>query len=241
MLLAEQRFGGGRVFYLGTSEIWRLRKLDTALFERFWTNLIRAAAEGRATEGDAPARFLLDAPRVAVGEPVRIRVGLRDARGNPATADAVRVEIDGPDGNPVPASPLTLLPAAGRPGQFEAAFSPRRAGAYRLTLDPRDFGGNGPGGNEPVVAEFTAELPALERQTVRQDAAVLTALADGTGGAYLPLAEAAERLPGLLEPRDRTVTVDESVRALWDRRWVLLLIVGLLGTEWLTRKLLRLA
>ena len=236
VLLADQRFGGGRVFYLGSGEIWRLRKLGPGLFERFWTNLIRAAAEGRATEGDAPARFLLDAPRVAVGDPVRVRVGLRDARGNPAERDGVRVGVEGPDGNPVPESPLTLLPAAGRPGQFEATFSPRRAGRYRLTLDAIEAGGS-----EPVVAEFVAELPELERRTVRQDVAVLTALAEGTGGAYLPLADAAAKLPGLLEPRDRTVTVDESVRALWDERWMLLLIVALLGCEWLTRKLFRLA
>ena len=234
VLLADQRFGGGRVFYLGTSEIWRLRKLGPGLFERFWTNLIRAAAEGRATAGDAPARFLLDAQTVAVGEPVRVRADARDRRGAPLGRDRITVEIDGPDGNPVPVSPLSLLPASGRPGQFEAAFVPRTPGRYALRLDPREIGGD-----DPVTAEFTAELPALERRTVRQDVPVLTALAEETGGAYLPLAELA-KLPGLIEPRDRTVTVDESVRALWDERWMLGLIVGLLGAEWLTRKLLRL-
>ena len=68
----------------------------------------------------------------------------------------------------------------------------------------------------------------------------LTALVAGTGGAYLPLADVGD-LPGLIEPRDRTVTIDESVRALWDEPWMLGLIVALLGVEWLTRKLLRLA
>ena len=235
VLLADQRFGGGRVFYLGTSEIWRLRKLGPGLFERFWTNVIRAAAEGRATAGDAPARFLLDARSVAVGEPVRVRADVRDRRGAPSDRDRVTVEIDGPDGNPVPASPLTLLPASGRPGQFEATFVSRAPGRYVLRLDPREVGGE-----EPITAELDAELPALERRTVRQDVPVLTALGEGTGGAYLPLADLAA-LPDLIEPRDRIVTVDESVRALWDRRWMLGLIVALLGIEWLTRKLLRLA
>ena len=235
VLLADQRFGGGRSFYLGTSEIWRLRKLGTGLFERFWTNLIRAAAEGRATAGDAPARFLLDAQTVPVGEPVRIRADVRDAGGRPTERDRVTVEIDGPDGNPVAVSPLPLLPAAGRPGQFEAAFVPRTPGRYALRLDPREVGGD-----EPVTAEFVAELPALERRTVRQDVPVLTALAEGTEGVYLSLSDMA-KLPDLIEPRDRTVTVDESVRALWDEPWMLGLIVALLGIEWLTRKLFRLA
>jgi hypothetical protein len=39
----------------------------------------------------------------------------------------------------------------------------------------------------------------------------------------------------------REPSVDEQLRALWDRQWVLYLLVGLLGVEWLTRKLLRLA
>ena len=35
--------------------------------------------------------------------------------------------------------------------------------------------------------------------------------------------------------------VDERLRTLWDRDWVMYLLVGLLSVEWLTRKLLKLA
>ena len=235
-LIAEQRFGGGRVFYLGTTEFWRLRAEGPGLFERFWTNLIRAAAEGRATEGDEPAVFLVDRPEVPVGEPVRVRVALRDARGEPAEAASVRATVDGPGGRAVPGSPLTLTPAPGRPGQFEANVTPAAPGRYSFTLAAREVGAG-----DDVTAAITAVLPELELATVRQDVPALRELAEGTGGAFLPLAEAAEALPGLIEPRDRTVTVEESVRALWDERWVLFLIVALLGLEWLSRKLFRLA
>ena len=236
ILIADQRFGGGRVFYLGTSEFWRLRAQGPELFERFWTNLIRTAAEGRATEGDEPALFLIDRPEVPVGEPVRIAVGLRDARGEPVEGGTVQVTVDGPDGLPAPGSPLTLTPTPGRPGRFEAPFTPPRAGRFTLTLDGDDVGAA-----EDLVATVTATLPELELATVRQDVPTLTALAEGAGGRYLPLSEAAGTLPGLIEPRDRIVTVEESVRALWDVRWMLLLIVGLFGFEWLVRKLSRLA
>ena len=236
VLIADQRFGGGRVFYLGTSEFWRLRAQGPELFERFWTNLIRTAAEGRATEGDEPALFLIDRTETPVGEPVRIAVGLRDARGEPVEAGVVRVTVDGPDGAPAPGSPLTLTPAPGRPGRFESPFTPPRAGRFTLTLDGDDVGSSA-----DVVATLTAVLPELELATVRQDVPTLTSLAEAPGGRYLTLAEVAETLPGLIESRDRTVTVEESVRALWDVRWMLFLIVGLFGVEWLTRKLSRLA
>jgi hypothetical protein len=37
------------------------------------------------------------------------------------------------------------------------------------------------------------------------------------------------------------IIIDQQLRELWDRQWVLFLLVGLLGVEWLTRKLLKLA
>ncbi|MEM9704365.1 MAG: hypothetical protein AAF907_18130, partial [Planctomycetota bacterium] len=154
VLMADQRFGGGRIYYLGTTEFWRLRALGPEYFERFWTNLIRAASEGRATEGDEPALFLLDRQEVPVGEPVRIAVGLRDARGEPVEVGQVRVAVDGPDGFPVPGSPLVLAPAPGRPGRFETAFTPPRAGRFTLTLDGDDVGTP-----DDVVARRTAALP----------------------------------------------------------------------------------
>jgi hypothetical protein len=66
-------------------------------------------------------------------------------------------------------------------------------------------------------------------------------LARETGGKYLPLERAAAELPGLLPDRGERFAVDEQLRALWDQEWVLYLLVGLLGFEWVIRKLLRLA
>ena len=75
----------------------------------------------------------------------------------------------------------------------------------------------------------------------RQNAKLLADLARETGGKYLTLENAAAELPALLPDRGERFAVDEQLRALWDRQWVLYLLVGLLGVEWLTRKLLRLA
>jgi hypothetical protein len=84
-------------------------------------------------------------------------------------------------------------------------------------------------------------LPNLEFDSPRQNAKLLADLARETGGKYLTLENAATELPALLPDRGERFAVDEQLRALWDRQWVLYLLVGLLGVEWLTRKLLRLA
>jgi len=71
--------------------------------------------------------------------------------------------------------------------------------------------------------------------------ATLEALVAGTGGVLLPLEEAAEKLPDLLTNKGQTFVLDERVSELWDRRWVMFLLIGLLSAEWLSRKLMKLA
>ena len=69
-----------------------------------------------------------------------------------------------------------------------------------------------------------------------------TRWAEETGGTYLPLNDqVAIDLPRLLPNHGEEFLVDERLRTLWDRDWVLYLLVGLLSVEWLTRKLLKLA
>ena len=84
-------------------------------------------------------------------------------------------------------------------------------------------------------------LPNLESDNPRQNAKLLTDFARETGGKYLPIEKAAAELPALLPDRGERFAVDEQLRALWDQEWVLYLLVGLLGFEWVIRKLLRLA
>ena len=233
VLAAEQRFGSGKVLYLGSDETWRLRVLGEEFFERLWTQAIRSAGEGRLRGGDEPVTFLVDRDEYLLGEPIPVRVRLQDQRGRPVDGEppALAVQSSGGDERSLPAE---LRPSASRPGQYEAVLRPTRAGRLVLTVTPPD-------GGDPSSEAIEVRLPKLEQLTVRQDRALLTSLADATGGEYLSLSDAATRLPALLPDRTRTVTIDERLRALWDRTWVLALLVGLLGVEWLTRKLARLA
>ena len=43
--LAVMPFGDGRVVYLGSAEMWRIRRVDARAHERFWTKLIDYAAK----------------------------------------------------------------------------------------------------------------------------------------------------------------------------------------------------
>ena len=90
-------------------------------------------------------------------------------------------------------------------------------------------------------AEVAVAIPKLEDENIRQNVRLLTELVRDTGGQYLSIDKAADELPALLPNRGEQFFIPERLRTLWDRDWVMYLLVGLLSVEWLTRKLLKLA
>jgi hypothetical protein len=99
-----------------------------------------------------------------------------------------------------------------------------------------------PESTEQLKGTVSVRLPNIEFDHPEQNEQLLRAMARREiGGAYLRLDEAAAELPALLPDRStEKVRYDEPV-TLWDRSWVMYLLVGLLSVEWLTRKLLKLA
>ena len=75
---------------------------------------------------------------------------------------------------------------------------------------------------------------SLESFSAEQDVALLTRLAEQTGGAYYPI-ERAEALPEQLTYSPAGISVPE-VRDLWDMPAWLVLLFLLKGTEWVLRK-----
>ncbi|MFT4556314.1 MAG: hypothetical protein ACI92S_001656, partial [Planctomycetaceae bacterium] len=84
-------------------------------------------------------------------------------------------------------------------------------------------------------------LPNLETDNARQNAQLLRLIAEDTGGAYFPLSDAAAEVPKRLPNRGEEFQIDQQLKTLWDREWLMFLLIGLLSVEWLTRKLLKLA
>jgi hypothetical protein len=237
ILFAAQFFGSGRILYIGSPEMWRLRAVDEAFFERFWTKTIREVGQGRLQRGTARGLLLLERSQYALGQMVRIRANLLDPQLNPLEVDSVELNVFDPHGTPL-ATPRTLRrdPEIKKAGQYWAEFRAAVPGTYRVLVRPQPDDDK-----QNLNARIDVVLPNLESDNPRQNAKLLTDLARETGGKYLPIEKAAAELPALLPDRGERFAVDEQLRALWDQEWVLYLLVGLLGFEWVIRKLLRLA
>jgi hypothetical protein len=233
ILMAAQFYGQGRTFYLGSPEMWRLRSTSEGDYDRFWIKTIREVVQGRLKRGTKHGLLIPEARRVTLGQTVRVRARLLNGQFQPLDLDTVRLEVFEPSGRPM-VPPRTLAKDPSRPGEFVGDFRAGAPGSYRLELSI-------PETKEQLSDEVTVVLPKREDENVRQNVQLLSQLAQMTGGAYVPIREAQTALPTLLPNRGELFKVDERLRTLWDRQWVLYLLVGLLSAEWLLRKLLKLS
>jgi hypothetical protein len=223
--------------YLGSGETWRLRELDPQYQERLWTKMIREVGQGRRSRGSSPVTLLPEKKEVMLGETVVVRAIVlenRDGDLKPSAAESVKMRLIAPNGQEIFPEP-TLYKSQTQPGEFVGDFRATDAGKYRLLLPVP--------GTEDRFREETVdvEFPGLEQISSQRNTRVLTELARQTGGEYLEIDKAAESLPGLLVDKSITEPRLQKIEPLWDRQWVLYLLVGLLSLEWLSRKLLRLA
>jgi hypothetical protein len=233
ILIATQFYGAGRTMFLGTPELWRLRAVSDEYYDRFWIKVIREIGQGRTERGQSRGLLLLERNSYVLGQTIRIRAQLYDPQMSDLDLESTPIEIFDPDGNLVtPARRLRM--DSTRVGQYTGSFRASRQGTWRIELPV-------PLSDERLTRKIDVVLPNLESDNPQQNAGLLTSLADGTGGQYLSIERVTKELPALLPDRGEQVPIDERLKTLWDRGWVMYLLIGLLSLEWLTRKLLKLA
>lgn len=230
--LASQFYGAGRTIFIGSAETWRLREISPQGHQRFWTSLIREVGQGRRSRGNARGLLLLDRTEVAPGQPISIRAQLYNARLQPLLTDSVGLTIVDAQGRTMNVPDRLNTDGRGT-GQYVNSFRPPRSGVYRISVPV-------PESSDVLQTTIDVVLPNLESQNPTQNAELLTDLTKDTQGKYLTLAEIAT-LPSLLPDQSQPVVVDEHLKALWDRSWLMFLMVALLAFEWILRRVCRLS
>lgn len=233
--LAGQFYGSGSVVAVGSGELWRLRSLGDAPYERLVAQLVRHVSHGRLLRGARRGRLIVEQDRVPVGGTVRFRL-VMPAAGPPPTCRAVS-----PDGVRAPVS-LATDPA--RPGTLGGAFVVSREGGWLVEVDPLAAG------DERMTRRIQVQLPDRELANPRLDRGTLARLAEATGGtagfldgvaAFNDVVGAiASRLPDRSRRDYETGAVDTRFKRGLNA--ILLTVgVGCLCLEWIVRRLVRLA
>jgi hypothetical protein len=237
IFFAGQFYGSGNVFFLGSGEMWRLRSIDDSLHERLVTQLVRHVSQGRLLRGSRRARLLVDRDRFAVGSNVVVRLVVPEGE----TALSADCRVVGPDGTVLR---VPLAAERDRQGVLQGSFVAARDGSWRIDVDLPG------GGGEKVSRRIQARLPDRELERPRLDRGVLEQIATLSGGtarilATEPWAAAdAERLAAGIPDRSRREFETGAPDGAFKQRLngiLLALAAGLLCTEWILRRLVKLA
>ena len=240
--LAEHFYGSGRVFYMGSGELWRLRNLDIGYFEILYTSLIRHVSQGRLLRGSSHGHLLTERDHYSIGDDVVLRAQLLTTSREPLIADRVTAHVVTPEGKSLS---VILHADKDRVGNFVGQFSVRSQGSYRVELPVPDSL------DEQLVKRIQVVLPDLEFDKTRRDEGLLASLANRSGGKYYANLEAAilgnkdlsavtQLIPSRAEMKTLRGTPDIEFTE-WLHGILLAVLAGSLGLEWFLRRLVRLA
>jgi hypothetical protein len=164
----------------------------------------------------------VEAPSPPAGQPVRVAY--------------VRRPLPNPDGTPgagqAEAGNLTLARAPGAEVRYETTLTRTPEGEYRFTLiDPEPA----PGLSAPTAVARV--LPPLnETERVELNKPHLAEAATLSQGGFYTLAEAEKVIDDLKNTERVPLNQPCPPVELWNSPWVYLLVVLLLGSEWILRK-----
>jgi len=229
-LIAAQRYGQGRSVVFAGEASWRWRMMRPATdtsYETIWRQLARWITAG----AQGPVTIAPISPTVP-GVTDRISVMVRDEDFRPVANAEVAVELTAPNGEK---RRLSAALANAQEGRYAVASRFDQSGVYRIDAVATRSGRSIGAWSRPVLVGGAD----LEMTQPRLNEAVLRRLAAETSGRYVR-ADQASQLPLLL--RDSRVDAGTpEQRDLWHNGWSLLVIVGLLATEWVARRRVGLA
>lgn len=228
-LLAFQRFGRGQglAFMSGTTWLWQMRQdFEDQSHETFWRQIMRWLVN----TAKEPVTVETERETYSSREPVEIRAEVRDKAFRAINDARAEVTVTAPSGNQVS---LPLQWDSREDGVYRGTFVPEEDGLHQLAVQATDRSSEqtpyGKAQSYFVAAAGQREYfdPVLKSDFLRK-------LAQETGGSYRPASESA-LLPEEIVYTPSTASVIE-VRELWDMPFNLLLLLTLLGAEWVLRK-----
>jgi uncharacterized membrane protein len=225
-LLITENFGRGRAAIMATGGSWRWQMsspLGDTAHDLFWQQLLRWLVSDTPghVAASVPAQLLLD------NGAVTLTADVRDREFNPAPDARVEAHILGPSGV---SALVEMTPVPDNPGQFQAAWSAPKTGAYLTEVTAQrnamELGRD--------VLTFQRMDGVAENFHTEQNRELLERLATQTGGQYWKPADLG-KLPGAIPFSEAGVTMRET-KDLWDLPLVFLVLLLLRFSEWWLRR-----
>jgi len=212
---------------VATDRLWRLRfKTGDKYHWRLWSQCIQFMTLSRLMGEHKRIRLETDRAIYGVGSQCRLYAHVLDDDFEPVVQPRFDVIVSGL-GGVGSKERVSLRPDRAHPGLYEGYFAPPTAGRYRVESNDDDRRVSNT--TEFQVADVKQELADANVRIEN-----LKRIANLTGGTCLNAREFPE-LASLVEDEPITTTV-RSERPLWDNGWMALLLIGLVGIEWISRR-----
>lgn len=226
-LVAWQRYGTGKCMSIASDRLWRLRyKTGDKYHWRVWSQCIQFMTLSRLMGEHKRIRLETDRSIYPVDGQCRLYAHVLDDNFESISQPRFEVYVTNTAGGQTKEL-VGLRPDKSQPGLYEGYFTPKTPGRYRLEANENDK-------RISSTTEFQVSDVRQELLNAGMDSDNLQHIADLTGGAVLGVREL-NKLTDLVNGEPATTTM-RSERPLWDNALVVLLFIGLLGTEWILRR-----
>jgi len=226
-LMVTKTAGSGKVLFMGIDSAWRWRRGVEDLYHyRFWGQVARWMSYQRNMAAGQRIRLFFTPERPEPGSTVTLNANAFDANGAPLKDGAVAVDITSPDGK---TQRTELQKNESEWGAYTGRFKIDLPGAWKLKATV--FGAS----DLPTETTILAQGVEIEKTGQPARPGVLEEMAKVSRGRSI----LADQLPDLIgeidalpEPRPL-----ENRIPLWSHWATLVVLVLLLGTFWVGRKL----
>ena len=230
-VIASQRYGSGRSISVATASTWRWQMMlpsGDQSHETLWRQLLRWLSVS------APERISIDFDRefYNVGDEVNVTATVLNDEYEPDNDATLWMQTEDP------LAALTDIPMEWdieKDGVYRSSFTVEEEGVYSMLIDVASAAGNAAADGSEKRAAFVVTPSLREYTNAEMDSGLMARIAEASGGAFFNLADSTDIVSAIeFTPNaySREIQID-----LWDRPWLLALLISLLCLDWIARRM----
>ncbi len=226
-LICWQRYGQGKVMYVGTDQLWRLRfEQGDKYHARFWGQAIQFLTLSQLIAGNKRITIETDRKAYNVGDRVQVFANVLNTAYEPVRALEYLLNVSRKDGVG-DTTQVKLSPVPDVPGLFQGVIIPDKEGQFLVRPDVQSL-------SVANIADFEVQAVSQEFREPAMQESLLRKMAEISGGKYISINDL-RLLPAAVGTPPRTA-IERREMDLWDQPLLYCLVVLLAGAEWYVRR-----
>ncbi|HBC87321.1 MAG TPA: hypothetical protein DCZ94_10230 [Lentisphaeria bacterium] len=226
-LLVIKEYGSGNVLFMGTDSAWRWRKgVEDKYHYRFWGQVVRWMAHKRHLAHDEGIRLFYTPENPKAAQTVFLNATIHDRTGMPVDDAEIIVNVKDKEGKSL--QRLKMFPDKGGWGSYKGEFVPDKSGTYVLQMESEK-------NSIALRTEITVTRESREKIGEPANWNILKEISQITEG-ELSTPEELDRVVSKIMALPKYIDIEKRF-LLWCQWWWGLIILCLISSYWVGRKL----